>query len=214
VLDIGAWDGWFSFRAESEGADRVVALDSFVWALDFTRSDEYWQYVRDREERGLPYERWGPDCAYWDAERLPGKRSFDLVRSQLESRVEPVVADLLNDDLEPLGTFDVTLFLGVVYHLREPLRGLERLRSLTREVAVIETAAIRLEGHADAPLLEFIERSDSVYDPTTWFVPTEQALHGLCRAAGFTRVETIDRGAKLASRGQRSDYRLVAHAWP
>src|SRR5450759_5338503 len=27
VLDIGCWDGWFSFRAEREGAARVVALD-------------------------------------------------------------------------------------------------------------------------------------------------------------------------------------------
>ena len=26
VLDIGAWDGWFSFRAEVGGASRVVAL--------------------------------------------------------------------------------------------------------------------------------------------------------------------------------------------
>ena len=27
VLDIGAWDGWFSFRCEEAGAERVVALD-------------------------------------------------------------------------------------------------------------------------------------------------------------------------------------------
>jgi tRNA (mo5U34)-methyltransferase len=33
VLDIGAWDGYFSFTAEKRGASRVVALDS----LDFRR---------------------------------------------------------------------------------------------------------------------------------------------------------------------------------
>ncbi len=31
VLDIGAWDGFFSFEAEKRGARRVVALDHVVW---------------------------------------------------------------------------------------------------------------------------------------------------------------------------------------
>lgn len=31
VLDIGAWDGYFSYECERRGAKRVVALDKFVW---------------------------------------------------------------------------------------------------------------------------------------------------------------------------------------
>jgi tRNA (mo5U34)-methyltransferase len=31
VLDIGAWDGFFSFEAERRGAARVVASDSYSW---------------------------------------------------------------------------------------------------------------------------------------------------------------------------------------
>lgn len=31
VLDVGAWDGFFSFEAERRGASRVLATDSFVW---------------------------------------------------------------------------------------------------------------------------------------------------------------------------------------
>src|SRR4051812_46257253 len=34
VLDIGAWDGFYSFAAERLGAARVVALDHHVWCLD------------------------------------------------------------------------------------------------------------------------------------------------------------------------------------
>ena len=32
VLDVGAWDGFFSFEAERRGARRVVATDSFAWS--------------------------------------------------------------------------------------------------------------------------------------------------------------------------------------
>jgi tRNA (mo5U34)-methyltransferase len=35
VLDIGVWDGFYSFEAERLGASRVVALDTFSWALHF-----------------------------------------------------------------------------------------------------------------------------------------------------------------------------------
>src|SRR5947208_97682 len=31
VLDIGAYDGFYSFEAERRGAKRVVAADHFVW---------------------------------------------------------------------------------------------------------------------------------------------------------------------------------------
>jgi tRNA (mo5U34)-methyltransferase len=31
VLDVGAWDGLFSFEAERRGARRVLATDHFVW---------------------------------------------------------------------------------------------------------------------------------------------------------------------------------------
>ena len=31
VLDIGAWDGFFSFECERRGARRVLAIDTFAW---------------------------------------------------------------------------------------------------------------------------------------------------------------------------------------
>lgn len=31
VLDIGAWDGFFSFECERRGASRVLAIDTFSW---------------------------------------------------------------------------------------------------------------------------------------------------------------------------------------
>ena len=34
VLDIGAWDGFFSFEAKRRGASRVLAIDSFCWEAE------------------------------------------------------------------------------------------------------------------------------------------------------------------------------------
>ena len=31
VLDIGAWDGYFSFECERRGASRIVAIDTYAW---------------------------------------------------------------------------------------------------------------------------------------------------------------------------------------
>src|SRR5205823_2308884 len=31
VLDVGAWDGYYTFMAEGAGARRVVALDHYAW---------------------------------------------------------------------------------------------------------------------------------------------------------------------------------------
>jgi tRNA (mo5U34)-methyltransferase len=31
VLDVGAWDGFFSFECERRGAARVLAIDTYAW---------------------------------------------------------------------------------------------------------------------------------------------------------------------------------------
>lgn len=214
VLDVGAWDGWFSFAAEDAGASRVVALDHFAWSLDFVHAEEYWAYVANcRAARERPA-MWGPKCPWWDPRELPGKRAFDTAREARRSRVESVVDDFMTCDLAALGGFDVTLFLGVLYHLKEPLTALQRLRALTREVAVVETAAISLERQDDRPLIEFTPGAEVKNDPTNWFFPNEQAAIALLIAAGFEEVEPVARLFHTQERPGVTDFRLVLHARP
>jgi len=128
----------------------------------------------------------------------------------------------MTTDLHALGSFDVTLLLGYLYHVKEPLTILERLRRITREVAVIETHAVAVAGYPDANLLLFYPADELGNDFTNWYVPTEAALHGLCRAAGFARVQTVRThdfgdlrppavgGAILPA---LRSFRLAVHAW-
>jgi len=96
VIDIGAWNGIYSFEAKRRGAARVLATDHLVW----------------------------------NHPRLRGREAFDLARSALDVDVE--VKDIDVHELTPdnVGTFDVVLFLGVFYHLLEPLPRCDRSPSL------------------------------------------------------------------------------------
>jgi len=202
VLDVGAWDGFFSFAAERLRASRVVALDHFAWSID---REALAAYQAERRRRGLPVEHPEGTPGVWRPDTLPGKRAFDVAHEALRSRVEPVVGDFMSLELADLGTFDVVLFLGVLYHLRHPLLALERLAKVTDGLAVIETEAVVFRGSGTRALCEFVE-DDYKGDPTNWWVPNERAVVGLCRAAGFHEVRVLTPAPRSGS------YRLVAHA--
>jgi tRNA (mo5U34)-methyltransferase len=187
VLDIGAWDGFWSFLAERRGAASVVAMDHYAWSVDFPARLGYWEACERKGE--VPDHRLDL-TEFWRPDDLPGRAGFDLARHTLGSSVEPVVADFMEVDPAVIGQFDVVLFLGVLYHLREPLTALERVLGLTSGVAVIETEAISILGMPQASMVEFHDGAGLRGDYTNWFVPTEAALHAMCKAAGFKRVVT------------------------
>lgn len=211
VLDIGAWDGYFSFQAERLGAERVVALDHFAWSIDRkTRNNASRRRDMRVSEKLSPDQN--VDC--WRPDELPGRRGFDLAREKLGSEVEPVVADFMKTDLAELGQFDVVLFSGVLYHMRHPLLALERLAQVTGELAVIETAAVWTDRRR--AWCEFFETNELGNDHTNWWTPNEKALIGMCRAAGFRRVDILVRptwSVRFKSRLRRATYRLFAHAY-
>jgi len=115
-------------------------------------------------------------------------------------------------DLDLLGTFDVVLFLGVLYHLRHPLLALERLRRLTGEAAFIETHAVAVAGHPDLVAWEFYERGELAGDSSNWWGPTASGLSALCHAAGFLPVEILT--SVPAPESWITHYRLAMQAKP
>lgn len=209
-LDVGAWDGYFSFVAEDRGAKRVVALDHYVWSLDPVAQRRYFHACRERGETPALYET---VPGLWQPDTLPGRRGFETARELLGSRVEAVVGDLLEIDLEALGVFDVVLYKGVLYHMEDPLRALRRLAQVTGEVAIVETAAVAVPGFESQPLCQFFESDELNFDPTNWWAPNLFALGGLLRAAGFSRVETVVGPPAELEPGRLHPYRAIVHAF-
>jgi tRNA (mo5U34)-methyltransferase len=152
VLDVGAWDGFYSFEAERRGAARVLATDSFSWH--------------------------GPG---WGT-----KDGFELARSALGSQVEDMDIDVLDLSPDKVGTFDVVLFLGVLYHMRDPLLALERVRSVTHGQLILETTVGMLTRRRAAAA--FFPGRELDRDISNWWAPNIAALEGMLRAVGFART--------------------------
>jgi tRNA (mo5U34)-methyltransferase len=59
VLDIGAWDGFFSFEFERRGAKRVLAIDSFAWdeKREWPRGLECFLLAREFFNSKVEYQR-------------------------------------------------------------------------------------------------------------------------------------------------------------
>jgi tRNA (mo5U34)-methyltransferase len=126
----------------------------------------------------------------WDPEGLPGRWRFDTARQVLDSRVRPLVMDFMHCDLRRVGTWDIVLYLGVLYHMEDPLRAMRRVAAVTRKQAIIETEAVVVPGHPEA-LWRFFSRGEHNNDRSTWWAPNLDALMGLIGAAGFRNAEVL-----------------------
>jgi SAM-dependent methyltransferase len=115
------------------------------------------------------------------------------------------------EEIDPtsLGSLELVLFLGVLYHLENPMRALRNLRALTSELCVIETQVIdEIEGEAEwgaqewtrpyQGVLALIDESDEFHADNTETghspvatCPSPKGLEFMLRHAGFRRVEFI-----------------------
>ena len=152
VLDVGAWDGFFSFEAERRGASRVVAMD---WTM-------------------------------WQGE---SKRGFELARQALGSKVEDIDLDVMDLTPERLGTFDLILFLGVFYHLENPLAALRRVSEVCDRHLVVESLVDNV--YTRRPSLVFYPGDKENEDASNWFGPNPIALLEMIREVGFASTKKV-----------------------
>ncbi|WP_435005881.1 class I SAM-dependent methyltransferase [Tundrisphaera lichenicola] len=154
VLDIGAWDGFFSFECEKRGASRVVALDGGVWRVGSI-----------------------------------GKAGFEFARKVLKSNVEDVEMEVSEISVERLGQFDLVLFLGVLYHLPDPVGSFLKVASVAAREMIIETHVDLME--VDTPAIAFYPFAECAKDETNWCGPNKAAVEGMLQLAGFKTIRSF-----------------------
>jgi len=102
------------------------------------------------------------------------------------SRVDYRILDVEELTPERLGLFDYVLFFGVLYHLRNPLLGLEKICAITKDTAFVESF---VTDNGSAPcVMEFYETDELGGQIDNWFGPSVACVAALCRSAGFARV--------------------------
>jgi tRNA (mo5U34)-methyltransferase len=164
VIDIGAWNGYFSFEAKRAGAARVIATDSFVWKHPV---------FRGRETFDLAHE-----CVGLDIEVL------EIDPTELPGSLSPA---------------DVVLFLGVFYHLFDPIMVLQKLTELARDVLVIETMQDLLDRKE--PGMMFYPEADRPKGTTRWWGPNPACVYELLVATGYARILYQDYPTGTRKRG-------------
>lgn len=165
VLDIGAFDGFYSFLAEVRGAQRVVAIDN----------EQYIDWVNARF--GVT---------------LPGGAGFRAIAGLITSGVEYRRMDAL--DVHELGErFDVALCFGVLHRVTDPIALLQALADVLTPggEVVLETYGSHLP--ADAPAIEIREPGD-VYarDDFVYWGFSPEGLRRLGLIVGLGDVEIVD----------------------
>lgn len=111
--------------------------------------------------------------------------------------------------VEETGEFDLCLFLGLLYHLENPMLCLRNIARLTRELCVVETQVVaEVEGVSEwgwrkwtrpyHGVLALIDESGEFYSGNTEAgasplatCPSPAGLEFMLKQAGFRRVERI-----------------------
>lgn len=114
-LDIGTFDGYLAFELERRGASEVVAVDVEDHLL--------WDWPPDYRATELPRDPGfsGP----------PKGAGFRLAAELMGSKVDWRPISIYDLNPEDLGTFDVVVCGSLMLHLRDPLRALEAVRTVT-----------------------------------------------------------------------------------
>jgi tRNA (mo5U34)-methyltransferase len=160
VLDVGCWEGHWSFEVERRGAAEVYATD---YLLGDPRAEV--------SERGL--------------KELP---TFRLAHAILGSKVSyhPNVSVYHIDKLG-IGDFDVVLFCGVYYHLKHPLLALAKLRNVMRDDGIIIIEGAVVDGPQEA-FARFYYHELLGDDASNWWVPTPSCLRQWIECSFFDPI--------------------------
>ncbi len=173
--------------------------------LDFGTWDGFWAIEAKRRGASevVAADRWAAqpeNCKLaLGAYEIPYRYSGDLDF--------PLPTDLL---LEWKNHFDVVLFYGILYHLKNPYIGLLNAASCCKpEGMVIVESAVnqgKLDGlNPSIPLLWVI---DGIHDgdPTNYFMPNPPAILQLCRLAGLNPVEGEEENYRFTVRCRKEIY--------
>src|SRR6516225_6199879 len=113
----------------------------------------------------------GFDHFTWNNTYFRARDTFNLTSSVTGAGLKAIDRDLDDPklDLSDIGKFDVVLFLGVFYHLKNPLSALREVSGTVKDVLALETHLERFSE--DRPAMVFFPGAELAGDATNWWGP-------------------------------------------
>jgi tRNA (mo5U34)-methyltransferase len=122
---------------------------------------------------------------------------FAVARAILGSSVEYRMENVYNLNPESFGLFDVVLFMGVLYHLRNPLAALDAIRSVMRPGGQLFVGTMMIDEYFQLP--DRTITSLAALAPALTEVPLWQAYPRDTLNGDFTNCFAPNRAALLAA---------------
>jgi tRNA (mo5U34)-methyltransferase len=162
VLDVATFDGFWAFEFEKRGAAEVVAID-----LDRYGDVDLAPRVRARLSK--------------QELQRPLGTGFALAHQVLGSKVRREALSVYDLSPERLGTFDFVFCSDLLLHLKNPIKALENIRSVTTGRAVFVDSFNPLLPQKTIKYIGGAETS-------VWWFFSLGALEQMIRDAGFDHV--------------------------
>ncbi|MEO7271784.1 MAG: methyltransferase domain-containing protein, partial [Vicinamibacterales bacterium] len=122
---------------------------------------------------------------------------FSVASTLLGSRVTFLQRNLYQLTAAELGTFDIVLFLGLLYHLPDPLGALRLVRHLTRQRMYLETLVLDFGADTAAvPLMRFFSGSSWAGDPTNYWGPNIRCVEQMLSEVEFAATRVVPYGER------------------
>lgn len=125
----------------------------------------------------------------------PCQVRFELCRQALESRCTFQSRSVYELSPSTMGTFDLVMCFGLLYHLRHPLLALDRIRSVCTKQLLLQTMARPIGDPSPKALFHkngvMSGPNQDIHDPSVFFVPNTRWVLDLIENAGFINVEAL-----------------------
>ena len=144
----------------------------------------------------------------WDGGSM---RGFLLAREILGSRVKAVQRDIYTLTADELGTFDLVICCGLLYHLPDPLLALRTIRPLCYKQLVLETHLDLLD--VPRPAMAFYPGDELAGDPSNWCGPNPACVEAMLRVAGWASVEQVAEKEAVYPLGALAGNRFRRGVW-
>jgi tRNA (mo5U34)-methyltransferase len=126
-------------------------------------------------------------------------KRFELCAEALGSKVtHPQVLSVYSLNPAHLGTFDLVMFFGLLYHLEYPLLGVEKAAAMCSGTLLVQSFTLETAYLTDQSLARFRPhglmggpKDNPIHDPTTFWEPNAMCVRDMLDNVGLVDIEQL-----------------------